>query len=235
MPARHPNHLQERHAGPLNSEARCSWTLIASVALHAAVIFAVQVVPRGDEPRLPQLLQVRIENVVSGPLVQETISASPALPPADTPMEPPAPAAEPQAEPEPPRPQAAPPEPAQLLPRIEAALPEDPTYYPARQLDVHPRTLGAIVPSYPARAADAGISGNLILLLLIDEAGVVRDASVAEANPEGWFEESALEAFRNARFAPAQRKGRAVKSRVLIRVTYELNAQPALGAPVMSR
>ena len=75
----------------------------------------------------------------------------------------------------------------------------------------------------------------MTLLLLIDETEMVREISVAEANPEGWFEESALEAFKGVRFAPAKRKGQAVKSRVLIRVTYELGGTPALGSSAVRR
>ncbi|MGD9787876.1 MAG: energy transducer TonB, partial [Sulfuricellaceae bacterium] len=102
-------------------------------------------------------------------------------------------------------------------------LAEDPTYYPARQVDVHPQALQKIEPAYPDRAADMAIEGEVTLLLLVDEYGVVREASVVDAKPEGWFEDSTLAAFKKARFRPAERKGRAVKSRVLIRVTYELN------------
>jgi protein TonB len=45
---------------------------------------------------------------------------------------------------------------------------------------------------------------------------------VEETSPPGMFDKSALDAFRNARFTPAQRHGRAVKSRMRIKVTYEL-------------
>jgi protein TonB len=45
---------------------------------------------------------------------------------------------------------------------------------------------------------------------------------VEEANPPGLFDQSALDAFRNARFTPAQRHGRAVKSLVRIKVNYDL-------------
>jgi len=66
------------------------------------------------------------------------------------------------------------------------------------------------------------VHGVVILLLLIDEFGVIRDISVAEANPAGYFEESAMQAFRGKPFTPAIKGGRAVKSRVLIRVQYDL-------------
>jgi protein TonB len=96
-------------------------------------------------------------------------------------------------------------------------------------VDVHPSPQQPVRPEYPDEAGMQGVAGNITLLLLIDERGVVREASVMEANPEGYFEESALGAFRAARFAPAQKNGRAVKSRVLIRVTYELGSASKSG------
>jgi protein TonB len=120
-----------------------------------------------------------------------------------------------------------------LLPALDIPLLEDPTWYPAKQVDVHPTALYPIKPGYPDKAAEQGVEGNVVLLLLIDGAGAVKEATVVEAEPEGYFEESALATFRNARFAPAQKNGRAVKSRVLIRVTYELNdrKKPAVVQP----
>ena len=58
------------------------------------------------------------------------------------------------------------------------------------------------------------------MLLLIDEFGGVNEASVVESQPEGYFEDAALAVFRAARFSPAQKQGRAVKSRVLLQVKY---------------
>jgi len=99
-------------------------------------------------------------------------------------------------------------------------------------VDMHPVALSPIKPVYPEKGAELGVDGKVVLLLLIDETGVVKEVSVVEADPEGIFEESALAAFREARFAPAQKNGRAVKSRVLIRVTYELNDRKK---PVMTQ
>jgi protein TonB len=112
---------------------------------------------------------------------------------------------------------------ASPLPTIEVPLIEDPTYYPAKQVDMHPVALNLIKPAYPDKGVELGVEGKVVLLLLIDEIGVVKEVSVVEADPEEIFDESALAAFREARFAPAQKNGRAVKSRVLIRVSYELS------------
>ena len=105
---------------------------------------------------------------------------------------------------------------------IEIPLSRDPTYYPARQLDVYPQLLAPIKLDYPDRAAAQRLDGHLLLLLLIDEFGIVNEASVVEAQPEGYFEEAALSVFRATRFSPAQKQGRPVKSRVLLQVSYRV-------------
>jgi protein TonB len=87
---------------------------------------------------------------------------------------------------------------------------------------VHPQALAPVNPLFPDKAANDNPSGEVTVLLFIDETGKVRDLAVVDAKPEGYFEESSLNAFRNTRWAPAQKDGRIVKSRVLIRVRYEL-------------
>ena len=132
-------------------------------------------------------------------------SPPPAAPPAGTPAPAPAGAAEHR---------------APVAP-VEVTSAVDLTYYSARELDVQPRTLREIVPDYPAAADRRGLSGQVRLLIELEADGRVRDVSVVSANPPGVFEESALTAFREARFAPAQRKGRPVRARVLIEVVYD--------------
>lgn len=107
-----------------------------------------------------------------------------------------------------------------------AALPltPDPVYYPARQLDVYPALLQSIRLEYPHHAAQSQVSGNVLMMLLIDEAGRVNEISIAAAEPAGYFENAVRLAFADARFSPARKHGRAVKSRVLIRINYNSGA-----------
>ena len=100
----------------------------------------------------------------------------------------------------------------------------DPTYYAARFLDEYPKPLGPVQPRYPEQATIDRIGGGSVtLLLLIDEEGVLRDISVVEAKPEAIFNEAAIAAFRDMRFSPARKDGRAVRSRVLVTVGFESN------------
>ena len=210
--------------GDLDAVDRFALALLASLALHLALILGVQIKAAQQSGKTQSVMEVRIERAAgevssvlfsaSEPAVVQVTKESESLEPVRDQKEVPPPAmpASPAVE------QASP-----LLPALEIPLLEDPTWYPAKQVDVHPTALYPIKPGYPEKGVELGVDGKVVLLLLIDETGLVKEVSVMEAEPEGVFEESALVAFRNARFAPAQKNGRAVKSRVLIRVSYELN------------
>jgi protein TonB len=59
------------------------------------------------------------------------------------------------------------------------------------------------------------------LLVMIDEAGRVEGTSVVDAVPDGVFEQAAQQALANAAFYPAQKDGRTVRSRILIKVEFD--------------
>jgi len=205
-------------------------TLAGSLLLHFALIFGLQIraVPAANlSARIIQARLVEAPGRVTPPQPAPTQMPEPA-PAADAlarqaaePVPPPTPSASAPPTPIPPA-SAAAPENSANLPSIEVPLLEDPTYYPAQEVDVHPTALQAIQPFYPDEAASANATGSVVLVLLLDESGKVQDISVEDANPPGVFDKSALDAFRSARFTPAQRHGRTVKSRVRIKVTYEL-------------
>lgn len=82
-----------------------------------------------------------------------------------------------------------------------------------------------ITPIYPEAVRDAPVAGSVTLLVLIDEVGKVVGTSVMDAAPEGVFEAAAQQALMDASFYPAQKDGRSVRSRVLIKVEFD----PAVG------
>jgi protein TonB len=96
-----------------------------------------------------------------------------------------------------------------------------PTYYHAYELDVHPRPLNAIEPNFPAEADLQEMSGKVRLQLILEADGRVSDIRVVSADPPGIFNDSAVKAFRDARFAPAQKDGKPVPAVMLIEVVYE--------------
>lgn len=202
---------------------RLALTLAGSLILHFALVFGLQIRPQPSSQPSPAIIQARLLDVTID-------SPKPEAPPPEV-----AQAVEVQAQPaaSPPQSESAPPPPRQTsgaapeeqsasLPSLDVPLIEDPTFYPALDVDVHPTALQTVQPAYPEQAAKANVAGSVILVLLLDEGGTVKDVSVEEATPPGYFEESAMAAFRHARFSPAQRGGKVVKSRMRIKVSYEL-------------
>lgn len=98
----------------------------------------------------------------------------------------------------------------------------DTTWYVARQVDMHARSVGSIVPEYPEQARRRNQEGTLKLMVKIDDLGRVRDVEVVEADLPGVFDDAALEAFRKARFQPAMKDGRPVRYQAYIRVVFKL-------------
>ncbi|PWB55194.1 MAG: energy transducer TonB [Nitrosomonadales bacterium] len=203
-------------------------TLAASLLLHFALIFGLQIRAVPAASHAGKVIQARLAEpprvaAVAPPAPDTLTVQAQETPP--LPLEEPASAETPA---EAPPASAAAPERSASLPSIEVPLIEDPTYYPAKEVDVHPAALQIIQPSYPDEAVRANAAGSVVLVLLLDESGKVQELSVEEASPPGMFEQSALDAFRHARFSPAQRNGRVVKSRVRIKVTYDLTDKNSL-------
>jgi protein TonB len=114
-----------------------------------------------------------------------------------------------------------------LLPRADLPLLVDPVWYTAKDLDVYPRALIPVESIYPESAAD--VTGEVSLLLKIDEFGAVQEITVVKADPAGYFEDAAARAFKAARFSPAQRDGHPVRSQVVVKMRFapELQASAA--------
>ncbi|MCW5623719.1 MAG: TonB family protein [Burkholderiales bacterium] len=157
-----------------------------------------------------------------------TVVAAPARPqPIPIPTPSPAVEPEPPAPPVPPAaiaPVSAGPAPVEGPPGLEMPQIADPEFYPSRLLDVYPKPMADVPLSYPAGAESSDTSGTVTLLLLIDELGMVVEATVVEADPPGHFEQAAIDAFRNVLFAPGQRHGRPVKSRLVVEVSFQAQA-----------
>jgi len=227
-----------------------------SLGLHAALIALVQVAPPAATRLGETVIEARLEPkqaetpaAETPPLAPE--AAAPEAPPQKAPLLAPAEAAEalPVAKPvAPPVPQpvapasappaaaasAAPPSAPAPVPQMASAPAPaaaitssvDLTYYSARDVDVHPRALREIVPDYPADADRKRQSGKVRLQLKLEADGRVTDIDVVDASPPDVFDASAVKAFRDARFAPAQKNGRPVRALVLIEVVYDWEGRP---------
>lgn len=74
---------------------------------------------------------------------------------------------------------------------------------------------------YPAMAIQAGIAGQVVIQFVVDERGRVVDPVVLRS-PNDLLTEAALEAVLTSRFTPGQQRGRPVKVRYAVPVTFTL-------------
>ncbi|MBT9539959.1 energy transducer TonB [Thiobacillus sp.] len=220
-----------------------------SLGLHAALIALVQVAPPAPVSLGETVIEARLvsRQAASVAAVQPPATgANPPEVPTETPRLVPSeavdmlPVARPQVALPPDVPPAPAPAPADPVASAEPAVAVPPpapapataitsavdlTYYSARDVDVHPRALHEVIPVYPADADRRRVSGKLRLQLKLQADGRVSDLEVLSASPPGVFDESALQAFRTARFAPAQKNGRPVRALVQIEVVYDWAGQ----------
>jgi periplasmic protein TonB len=213
-----------------DARSRLLLAIVASGALHFLLIYGVTV--RAPAPvASPIVARLQGEPLPVSPGAalaarRARLDAASPLTRSPNPLNRGAAAAPPQPRvlptPEPPRPVTLPaPPPDSALPNVAMPLLTDPTWYTAQQLDVYPRALSPLQPEYPEAAAQEGIRGEVTLLLMVDERGAVKEVSVVRALPEGYFDAAAVAAFRIARFKPAQKDGRTVRSRILVKVAFD--------------
>jgi protein TonB len=195
-----------------------------------------------DPPPAPEV-DIAVQAPKEVPVLQPSATAEPlpVAPPVPEPVAPPTPLpvqpelpaavarpadpapASPSSEPAPPPSEAAAAPPAVRPPAPLATITSsvDLTYYSARDVDVHPRALREIEPEYPYMADRRRLSGKVRLKLKLEADGRISDIEIVSASPPDLFDESALKAFRDVRFVPAQRNGHPVRALVLIEVVYD--------------
>jgi len=88
-----------------------------------------------------------------------------------------------------------------------------------------PRILHLDEPVYPPRALRLHREGKVLLRLEIDRSGKLLSATVVETAGYG-FDDSALEAVRRARLAPATKGGRPIACVALLPVSFTLATRP---------
>jgi protein TonB len=96
-------------------------------------------------------------------------------------------------------------------------------YYTVHELDVYPTLRQPLNIDWKSSPEP----GWLTVGLTVDETGVVEDAAVVGASPDREAEAALLAALRLARFTAALKDGRAVRSRIFLRVR--------LGAETLAR
>jgi protein TonB len=218
-----------------------------SLGLHAALIALVQVAPPAATSQNTSVIEARLVTAQAARPTLEMPDAPPeqvpllasseaaeALPVAKPVASPPVQVAPPAATSQPIESIPATPQFASALTPPTAPTPAivinssvDLTYYSMRDVDVHPRALRKIDLKYPEDADRRRLSGKVRLLLKIEVDGRVSDIEVVSVAPLGFFfEESALEGALRARYAPAQKNGRPVRSQMPVEVRFDWDEQP---------
>jgi periplasmic protein TonB len=197
--------------------------LVSSQAAPAAVVAAPPITPvvetqNAPSPDTPLLKPAESADAlpVARPVDAPPVQVAPAAPAIPSQIAPPAEPASTEPLPAP----AVAPSPAAIM-----TSSVDLTYYSAREVDVHPRALREVVPDYPADADRQRVSGKLRLQLKLQADGRVSEVEILSATPPGVFDESALQAFREARFSPARKNGRPVRALVQVEVVYDWAGQ----------
>jgi TonB family protein len=142
------------------------------------------------------------------------VTPPPAVPPTATAVVPtPAPTEAPTAPPEPTQAPTSPPE----LPPTHAPVPPPPVVHQGdlvdfATIDTQPEPLSTPKPDYPQLAVREGVSGTVILRVLIDENGAVDDVQVLRGvKPDLGLDRAAVDAVRKWRYKPATKSGVRVK------------------------
>ena len=75
---------------------------------------------------------------------------------------------------------------------------------------------------YPEIARKAGVEGRVIVQFVVDENGSVQDPQVVRGIGAGCDEE-AVRAVRQAKFNPGMQRGKPVKVKMSLPITFRLN------------
>jgi protein TonB len=112
----------------------------------------------------------------------------------------------------------------QLPPKEEIVVNEEPVYFVA--VEEMPEPIGGISGIqkrivYPELAKRAGIDGRVLVLAFVDESGNVTKAEVIKGIGLG-CDEAAINAILQTKFKPGKQRGKPVKVKVTIPVTFKL-------------
>jgi len=82
--------------------------------------------------------------------------------------------------------------------------------------------LESVAPRYPADAKRRNVEGWVEIEFVVDAAGRPKDLVVVQAEPQGRFDRSAMNAVEQYRYAPFEHNGRVFERRVRLRLRFTL-------------
>lgn len=91
-----------------------------------------------------------------------------------------------------------------------------------KDLDKIPNPLHRVAPTYPYEMKQAGISGWSRVIFIVDDNGRVRAPRI-DSSSHREFEQPSIDAVLQWRFEPGMKDGRAVKTRMMLPLKFNLN------------
>lgn len=77
-----------------------------------------------------------------------------------------------------------------------------------------------VAPVMPQAAIDRQLQGFVEVIFVIARDGSLQDLQIADAQPRGVFEEAAIAALIQWRYAPVIEDGKAVEQKAMVRLTF---------------
>lgn len=87
--------------------------------------------------------------------------------------------------------------------------------------------LQRVQPQYPRDAARAGITGYVVVEVIVNPDGTVRSARAVEAKPKGLFEAAAVQAALRSKFKPKIQDGKPVEQKGTWKVDFNISKPAA--------
>ena len=94
--------------------------------------------------------------------------------------------------------------------------------YRIDEIDTPPKPIEMFPPQYPIEAKEKKIEGKVVLRFIVGIDGIAHEPQVENAEPEGVFEEVALEAVAKYKFTPAKKNGEDVNCFVKMPMAFKL-------------
>ena len=86
-----------------------------------------------------------------------------------------------------------------------------PNILPLSQVDFVPKPTERTLPQYPSRLKGSGVTGTVVIVIVVNDAGIVDQAEIQEANDES-FGLAVKSALLKWKFSPAIKDGRSVST-----------------------
>jgi TonB family protein len=95
--------------------------------------------------------------------------------------------------------------------------------YSPKGVDKYPKVVRMYPPRYPHNAVLKGIEGRVLLRFILDKEGNILDPQVVRAEPEGIFEQAALDTLKKYRIRPAMKDGKFVNTAINLPISFDID------------